>query len=164
MGKGPGSEALMVLLDSNIFIIDRFYRKDDLYPSNRTFIERLQEFESGVSIFTLLEAAGVASFNLSPRECEQWLLRFPSIYPVAILSASGLAEKNADEWMKKFVEEVATNITKRMSFGDAVLLREAESLEVEAIVTWNTKDFAKRTLRPVLTPTAFLRKLPRLAE
>ena len=164
MGKRPGSEALMVLLDSNIFIIDRFYRKDDLYPSNRAFIERLAEFESGISIFTLLEAAGVASFNLSPKECEQWLLRFPTVYPVAILSASGLAEKNAEEWMRKFIEEVAANISKRMSFGDAILLREAESLEVEAIITWNTKDFAKRTPRPVLTPPAFLRKLPSLAE
>ena len=149
----------MVLLDSNIFIIDRFYRNDDLYHLNQILIARLGEFESGVSIFTLLETAGVASFNLSPKECEQWLYRFSSIYPVAILSASGLEHESAEAWMKKFIEEVAANIGKRMSFGDAILLREAERLAVEAIITWNTKDFARRTPRPVLSPTAFLKTL-----
>ena len=150
----------MVLLDSNIFIVDRFYRNDDLYPANRLFIERLGDFECGISIFTLLETAGVASFNLSPRECEQWLYRFPSVYPVAILSAAGLSGENAETWINNFVEQVAVNIAKRMSFGDAVLLREADVLRAEAIVTWNTKDFARRSTRPAFSPAAFLRTLP----
>ena len=40
------------------------------------------------------------------------------------------------------MEEAAANIAKKMTFGDAVLLREAENYDAEAIVTWNTKDFS----------------------
>jgi hypothetical protein len=50
---------------------------------------------------------------------------------------------------------------KKMTFGDAVLLREAENYDAEAIITWNTKNFGRRTRRTVLSPTAFLRQLKR---
>ena len=43
-----------------------------------------------------------------------------------------------------------------MTFGDALILREAEAYRVDAVVTWNTKDFLQRTRIPVLTPTAYL--------
>ena len=56
------------------------------------------------------------------------------------------------------MEEVAANIAKKMTFGDALLVRVAESYAVEAIVTWNTKDFFGRTRLAILTPTAFLRR------
>ncbi|HSE86256.1 MAG TPA: hypothetical protein VLJ79_08560 [Candidatus Binatia bacterium] len=43
------------------------------------------------------------------------------------------------------MREITAAIAKKMSFGDALLLREAENYNAEAIVTWNTKDFARRT-------------------
>ena len=43
------------------------------------------------------------------------------------------------------MEEAAANIAKKMTFGDAVLLWEAENYDAEAIITWNTKDFVRRT-------------------
>ena len=58
----------MILLDSNIFVIDRFFRNDAVYPANRALIERLHEFDAAVSIFTLLETCGIASFNLSAKQ------------------------------------------------------------------------------------------------
>ena len=48
-----------------------------------------------------------------------------------------------------------------MTFGDALILREAEKYDAEAIVTWNTKDFLRRTQIDVLTPTALLGRLSR---
>ena len=30
----------MVLLDSNIFIVDRFFPRDSLYPQNKVFVEK----------------------------------------------------------------------------------------------------------------------------
>jgi uncharacterized membrane protein len=56
-----------------------------------------------------------------------------------------------------FVAEVTANIAKKMTFGDAVLLRKGENYNVEAIVTWNTKDFIGRIRLTVLTPAGFLR-------
>ena len=67
-----------------------------------------------------------------------------------------MSRKNAFEWMDIFVSEMGDNITKQMKFGDAVILREAESYDIEAIVTWNKKDFAERTEIPIFTPEEFL--------
>jgi predicted nucleic acid-binding protein len=147
----------MVLLDSNVFIVDRFFPNDALYPQNRAFVDKLDTFEAAVSSFTLLEICGVAGFRLSRLELESWLYRFTSRYPVLVLDLFGLKGRDAEEWWSIFASEVAETIARKMSLGDAVLLREAENYGSEAIVTWNTKDFHRRTRLPVLTPTAFLK-------
>ena len=147
----------MVLLDSNIFIIDRFVPQDAVYPKNLAFVEQLSSIDAAVSSFTLLEICGVAGFRLSVGELESWLFRFTNLYPVLVLDAFGLKGKDAEEWWSGFVSEVAEKISRKMTLGDAVLLREAEHYGPEALVTWNTKDFFRRTRLSVLTPTAFLR-------
>ena len=83
---------------------------------------------------------------------------FTTVYPVSVINVHGLQGQESEAWWRGFVEEIAANIAKKMTFGDALLLREAENYEVEAIVTWNTKDYSRRTRIDVLTPTAFLRR------
>ena len=56
----------MVLLDSNLFVIDRFFPHDVHYQPNRTLLQSLSTLEADLSIFTLLELCGIASFNLTP--------------------------------------------------------------------------------------------------
>lgn len=155
-------EIATVLLDSNIFILDRFFPRDLLYPQNRTFVEQIGSFEAAISAFTLLEVCGAASFRLPIRELESWLFRFPTLYSVHVLDVFGLQGKDAGAWWNAFVVGVSEKVARKMAFGDALLLREAESHGVEAIITWNTKDFSSRTRLPILTPTAFLRRHQRL--
>jgi len=148
----------MVLLDSNIFILDRFFPRDSLYTQNKAFVEKLDSIDAAVSSFTLLEICGAASFRLSAEELAAWLFGFGVVYPVYVLDAHGLRGNDCETWWSTFVDEVAANIAKKMTFGDALILREAENFDAEAIVTWNTKDFSRRTRIPVLTPTGFLRR------
>jgi len=150
----------MVLLDSNIFIIDRFFPRDAHYARNRVFIERLGEEETAVSVFTLLEICGVAGFNLSATELDYWLYQFPAAYPVLVLDPFGMESQGTAEWVRHFLGEVTQKIRQRMTFGDAMLLREAEGYGVEALVTWNTKDFIRRTKLLVFTPESYLRRKP----
>jgi hypothetical protein len=42
-----------------------------------------------------------------------------------------------------------------MTFGDAVLAREADRYGAEALVIWNLKDFQGRTAVPVMRPDRF---------
>lgn len=151
-------EIALVLLDSNIFILDRFFPRDVLYAQNKSFVEQIGSFETAISAVTLLEICGAASFRLSVHELETWLFRFPTVYPVYVLDAFGLKAKDAEAWWSAFVVEVSGNISRKMAFGDALILREAETYGAEAIVTWNIKDFSSRTRLPVHTPIAFLRQ------
>ena len=75
----------MVLLDSNIFILDRFFPRDSLYPQNRAFIEKLASVDASVSSLNLLEICGVASFRLSTDELSSWLFGLGATDPVSIL-------------------------------------------------------------------------------
>jgi hypothetical protein len=84
-----------------------------------------------------------------------WLFGFGAIYSVSIIDLHGLRTHDGEAWWSIFVAEVAANIAKKMTLGDAVLLREAESYEAEAIVTWNTKDFARRSRVGFLPPRPF---------
>ena len=146
----------MILLDSNLFIVDRFFPRDTVYLQNRVFIERLAELEAAISVFTLVEICGVASFNLSTRELERWLYLFPAVYPVLVLDPFDIEGQSAADWVKEFLAGIADRIAQKMTFGDALILREAEAYRVDAVVTWNTKDFLQRTRIPVLTPTSYL--------
>jgi predicted nucleic acid-binding protein len=148
----------MVLLDSNLFVIDRFFPRDSNFQTNRTFLDTLATLEAGVSIFTLMELCGIASFNLTPKDLRVWLHDFPSIYPVRILDPWGVGAVASQAWLSQFLEELTGKIARKMSFGDAVLLREAEQYAVASIVTWNTKDFTRRTTIPILTPVAYLQR------
>ena len=87
---------------------------------------------------------------------ETWLRRFDSLYRLSIISGFGIVNRSAENWLKDFVSRVTANIVKRMSFGDAILLAEAEVHNAEAIITWNTKDFVRRSRISVFSPKSFL--------
>ena len=150
----------MVFLDSNLFIVDRFFRRDSLYPATRAFLARLQEISGVVPLVTLLELCGAASFRLAPAEAERWLHEFATVYPVRVLNPFGAGDDSAGAWLGAWADDIARYIARRMTFGDALLAREADRYAGAAIVTWNIKDFAGRTAVPVRTPETFFSAAP----
>jgi predicted nucleic acid-binding protein len=145
----------LVFLDSNLFIIDRFFRRDALYPATRAFVARLPEISGVVPLVTLLELCGAASFRLASAESERWLHEFATVYPVRVLNPFGSGGESAVAWIGAWADDITRYIARRMTFGDALLAREADRYAATAIVTWNTKDFAGRTAAPVHTPETF---------
>ncbi len=145
----------MVFLDSNLFIIDRFFRRDRAYRATRTFLERLTDIAGAVPLLTLLGLCGAASFRLTTREAERWLHDFATVYPVHILNPFGASDVTATAWIGALADDLTQYIGRRMTFGDALLAREADRYAAEALVTWNIKDFAGRTAVPLHTPESF---------
>lgn len=148
----------MVFLDTNLFIIDRFFRRDTLYRPTHAFLARLPEISAAVPLTTLLELCGAASFRLSAEETQRWLHGFATVYPVRVLNPFGAADGSASAWIGSFADDVIGYVARRMTLGDAILAREADRYAAEALVTWNIKDFAGRTAVPVLTPDQFMSK------
>jgi hypothetical protein len=142
----------MVLLDTNVFIIDRFFPKDANYPVNKDFIERLPTIEAGFSIFSLFELCGISSFNLSAQELNRWMYQFDQVYDIRILEPSHLHISSAIDWFKQFGVQLFDLFSRKMTWGDAVLLNCAEQYRVESIITWNKRHFINRTAIPILTP------------
>jgi len=145
----------MILLDSNIFLIDRFFKRDVHYGVNRQFVERLPALDAGVSIYTLLEICGLASFNLSEAELARWFYHFDRLYSVRVIFPAGLG-RTAEEYWSGLLDEMYRLFAGRMTFMDAALLSIAEEYAVACLVTWNKKHFDGRTSVPVMTPGEFV--------
>ena len=148
----------MVFLDSNLFIIDRLFRRDSAYPITHAFLDRLPKISAAVPLITLLELCGAASFRLSADETELWLQGFATVYPVRILNPFGAGDGPATAWLGSYTDDVSRYIARRMTLGDALLAREADRYGADAIVTWNIKDFAGKTAVRVLTPEQFMNR------
>jgi predicted nucleic acid-binding protein len=144
-----------VFLDSNLFIIDRFFRRDDAYAATRRFLARLSDLDGAVPLMTLLELCGAASFRLSPQEADRWIYSFADVYPVRIVDPFGAGDQGSAAWLGAWADDVSRYLGRRMTLGDAILAREADRYGARAIVTWNTRDFAGRTATAAVTPAKF---------
>ena len=148
----------MVIIDSDIYLIELRYQRDARYAINARFLDAVRSSAPAISIYTLMEVLGQLSFNLSAQtlaEWETWLLRR---YRLTVLwpEAGGL---DAHEF---FTSEIYQRPLKRMqasrvAFTDALVLQLAEDKpDVRAIVTWNARHFKDKTSLPVLTPEEYL--------
>lgn len=146
----------MILSDSNIFIIDRFFPRDVRYAVNKRFVNRLPEFDGSVSIYSLLEICGLASFNLSPNELTEWFFHFDQVYEVKVLFPQNLSGRSAEQFWDDVLDEMYRLMSHKMTFLDAAILATAEEHRVSHLVTWNKKDFVGRTSVEVVTPEEFL--------
>lgn len=144
-----------VFLDSNLFIVDRFFRRDAAYKATRAFLARLAEIEGVVPLMTLLELCGAASFRLSPREADRWLYSFADVYSVRIVDPFGAGDQASAAWIGAWADDVSRYVSRRMTLGDAILAREADRHGAQAIVTWNARDFKGRTATRSVTPDDF---------
>lgn len=142
----------MVFLDSNIFIIDRFFPRDHNFSTNKLFLEKLESAgnRAHIPFYTLLEICGIASFNMSIEEQKKWLYSFSDIYPVEVLDP--LETEAETLTVSDYYTGLVPYILKKMTVGDAIFLREAELHNAKIIVTWNIKHFVGRSNIPVCNP------------
>ncbi len=91
--------------------------------------------------------------------CPPGSFGFGAIYPVSVLDAHGL---RANDWRGLVEPFRGRNSGQYCQENDIWRCRAASGrpsvINVEAVITWNTKDFMRRTRLTVLTPTAFLRQ------
>jgi predicted nucleic acid-binding protein len=136
----------MVLLDTNVFLIARFFQRDARHAESARLVEQLPQQQGAIYLFTLFELCGLASFNLSAQELDDWMYGFSRRYGVKVLDPPSLKE------IEQFSTSIFSLVRRKMSMGDAFLLQAAEAYNVNAIITWNPRHFADRTHIPVWTP------------
>ena len=145
----------MILVDSNVFVMDLRYQRDPLFPVNRAFLDALAlDGSGGTTLFNLLEVAGILSFNLNDRQVRELLVHFPRRYRVAVVPAF-----DRETMLPTMaVHEVLPHILGRMAFGDALVLAAAErfSQPGSTFVTWDASNFVGKTRLTVVTPQEWL--------
>jgi hypothetical protein len=126
---------------------------------NKQFVGKLPELDAGFGIFSLFELCGISSFNLASDELKQWSYYFDELYSVDIVEPISLEASSASSWFGQFSGEMMDLLGRKLTWGDAVIVKTAEDYRVEAIVTWNKKHFEGRTDRQLFTPEEYMATL-----
>ena len=149
----------MMLVDTNVFLIDRFFSRDENYEINKAFVEKLSCLDAYISIYNLFELLGLASFNLNEEEFRRWFYEFDQVYSVSILYPPNL-ENSLQYHFSWLSEELFRLMSNKITYVDALLLSQAEFFDADSIITWNKKDFLNRTEKvSILNPKDFIEKI-----
>ena len=150
-----GPKQNLVLVDTNIFVIDLRYKRDAYYEINRAFLDHMAEQKNGfTTIVNLLELCGILSFNLNKNQLAELWSYFQDRYAVVVLPVPML-ETN---FPAIAIKEIFDLLKCRTSLGDALMISVAKKHLpfISAMITWDNMHFKNIFHGTVLTPEEFL--------
>jgi predicted nucleic acid-binding protein len=143
-----------VFIDSDLFVRDLRYPRDNRTNTNRKFLEKVKnrKIAGATSIFNLLEVCGILSFNLSFQDLMGLYADFTHHYNVQILFP---ADSSGN--LQYDIPIIFEQIQKKQSLGDAQIgyVIERFSNQLSCFVSWNAAHFEGKISVPVKTPESF---------
>ena len=153
---GPKQD--LVLVDTNIFVIDLRYKSDTNYAVNRAFLDHVSEKGNGfTTIVNLLELCGILSFNLNEKQLVELWFYFQDKYRVVVLPVPSFQTN----FPVIEIQEIFDLMKNRTSLGDALVISVAKKYLpfVTTMVSWDDAHFKNAFPGAVLTPKHFLKGL-----
>jgi len=150
---GPKQD--LVLVDTNIFVIDLRYKRDANYEINRAFLDHMAEQKNGfTTIVNLLELCGILSFNLNENQLFELWSYFQDRYGVVVLPVPML-ETN---FPGIEIKEIFNLLKRRTLLGDALMISVAKKHLpfISTMITWDNMHLKNVFYGRVLTPEEFL--------
>ena len=150
---GPKQD--LVLVDTNIFVIDLRYKRDPYYETNRALLNHIAEQRNGfTTIVNLLELCGILSFNLNEKQLAELWFYFQDKYRVVLLPAP-ILETNFPTIL---IKEIFNLLKRRTSLGDALMISVAKKHLpfISTMITWDNIHIKNIFHGTVLTPEEFL--------
>ena len=145
----------LVLIDTNIFVIDLLYKRDVYFTTNRTFLDYMAKKRTGfTTIVNLLELCGILSFNLNEKQLNELWFYFQDRYQLSVLPAPSLETNFPTISIKELFDLLKT----KTSLGDALMVSVAKRYLgfISTMVTWDNLHFENIFPGTVLTPEEFL--------
>lgn len=147
----------IIVLDSNLFIIDLRYKRDRHYRINRAFLDSIPTTQTVViTIVNLLEVCGILSFSLSEQQILELYHYLPERYHVEVVPSHSFYSPLP----AVTVDRLLGLISRKMSFGDALVMTMVETHVPYAsfFISWDAAHFRGKTSIPVMTPEEFLQR------
>jgi len=150
-----GSKQELILIDTNIFVIDLRYKRDTNFKLNQSFLSFVAQSDSGfTTIVNLLELCGILSFNLNQNQLVDLFTYFQDRYNVTVLPEPDLKLDFPSIKMKRLFEILG----QKAALGDALMISVAEKYLsfISTLITWDNAHFKDKFGGNVLTPAEFL--------
>ena len=150
----------MIFIDTDVFVIDLRYRRDDKYGDNELFLEQAASSGATTSYYNILEVCGILSFNLNKEQLFDLYYHFPRKYNLKEIRSLKPQEK-----LPAFSISSLMNVMgMKASFGDTLVICAAKELgeRLEYFVSWNAEHFTGKLDVDALTPVEYLRRQDRI--
>jgi len=150
----------MIFIDTDVFVIDLRYRRDDKYGDNKLFLEQAANSGTTTSYYNILEVCGILSFNLNKEQLFDLYYHFPRKYNLKEIRPLKPQEKLPAFSISSFINVMGM----KASFGDTLVLCAAKELgeRLEYFVSWNAEHFTGKLDVDALTPVEYLRRQDRI--
>jgi hypothetical protein len=141
----------VIVLDTDILILDLRFPRDPRHFGNRRFLEHGKKHLSlGMTCHSMLEVIGKLSFSVTPADIPKLAVQIPIQYGLKVAPDLDAGV----DYASCSVGEVLMAIQKRMSLGDAVHAVQIEKFcpAAACLITWNAKHYQGKLNIPALTP------------
>ncbi len=130
----------MIMIDSDVFIMDNFYTGDSRYEQNSLFLHRVQNTKNCTTIFNLLEVCSLIGPHCSEKELLGFFENFDRTYNLEIIYPSSY-DLSTEYFMDHFFGEILhmTQITGNMV--DSLIFNLIRQYPIRVVVSWNAKHY-----------------------
>jgi len=145
----------MIFVDSDIFIIDLRYQRDNKYIKNRQFLDKVLAGNLiTTSVFNVLEVCGILSFNLNDQQLLDLYYHFPQKYNLQCMHRID-HEAALPSFRLSLIIDV---MSLKASFGDTLIICSVLEVinRIDCFVSWNANHFSGKIPKPTLSPAEYL--------
>jgi predicted nucleic acid-binding protein len=155
----------VVIIDTDVLLLAYAFPRDVRQEANFSFLRKVKSDFPATTIYNLMELLGQLSFNVSAERLAQWKSWLVDAHQLAIIwPVNPDQATDALSFRQEIYDRpLARMQTSRIAFMDALIVDLAERTPaVERLVTWNARHFQGKTRLEVLTPEAYLERIPRV--
>lgn len=146
----------MIFVDSDIFVVDLRYKRDEKYKENKQFLDKvIRENLLTTSIYNILEVCGILSFNLNEQQLLDLYYHFPRKY-----NLQGMPHLDQAASLPSFrLSSIIQVMSLKASLGDTLIICSIlEKInQIDYFISWNANHFAGRIPKPTMTPVEYLK-------
>ena len=153
----------MVIVDTDIFILEFRFQREPLHSINKQFLSSIKATGGGITIYSVMEFLGKMSFNMNPDKLVNWRSWLQDANNLTVIWPR-VRNIDGDSFIRSllFDRPFGRMCHTPIAFVDSLILDLAEQVEeAQVFITWNAKHFMGKTSLAVKTPQEYLASIGR---
>ena len=130
----------MIMIDSDVFIMDNFYTNDPRYEQNSLFLHRVQHTKNFTTIFNLLEVCSLIAPHCDEKELLGFFENFDRTYNLEIIYPSSY-DLSTEYFMDHFFGEILHTTQYTGNMVDSLIFTLLKQRSIRVVVSWNAKHY-----------------------
>ncbi len=133
----------MIMIDTDVFVMDNFYTSDPRFEANNLFLHRMQSTKNFTTVYNLLEVCSLIAPHCSEPELLGFFENFDRTYNVEIIYPKTY-DLSADYFLDHYFGEVLHTMPGTGNLMDSMIFSLVKQAGIRLVVSWNAVTLKKR--------------------